>query len=84
MKKNNQSHKLLESYEDEENNAQQYKDFIDTLDDAGLYDLDNAMDALEINTERINISREVKTELMDQVKGIIQTNQIYNSQNLKS
>jgi len=42
------------------------------------------MDALEINTERINISREVKTELMDQVKGIIQTNQIYNSQNLKS
>ena len=84
MKKNNQSHKLLESYEDEENNAQQYKDFIDTLDDAGLYDLDNAMDALEINNERINISREVKTELMDQVKGIIQTNQIYNSQNLKS
>ena len=84
MKKNNQSHKLLESYEDEENNVQQYKDFIDTLDDAGLYDLDNAMDALEINTERINISREVKTELMDQVKGIIQTNQIYNSQNLKS
>ena len=84
MKKNNQSPKLLESYEDEENNAQQYKDFIDTLDDAGLYDLDNAMDALEINTERINISREVKTELMDQVKGIIQTNQIYNSQNLKS
>ena len=84
MKKNNQSHKLLESYEDEENNAQQYKDFIDTLDDAGLYDLDNAMDALEINTERIYISREVKTELMDQVKGIIQTNQIYNSQNLKS
>ena len=84
MKKNNQSHKLLESYEDEENNAQQYKDFIDTLVDAGLYDLDNAMDALEINTVRINISREVKTELMDQVKGIIQTNQIYNSQNLKS
>ena len=42
------------------------------------------MDALEINTERINISREVKTELMNQVKGIIQTNQIYNSQNLKS
>ena len=40
--------KLLESYEDEENNAQQYRDFIDSLDDESLYNLDNAMDALEL------------------------------------
>ena len=58
--------KLLESYEEEENNAQQYGDFIDSLDDESLYNLDNAMDALEINSERINTLEEVKTELMDQ------------------
>ena len=58
--------KLLESYEDEENNAQQYRDFIDSLDHDSLYNLDNAMDALEINSERINTLEEVKTELMDQ------------------
>ena len=40
--------KLLESYVDEENNAQQYRDFIDSLDDESLYNLDNAMDALEL------------------------------------
>jgi len=40
--------KLLESYEDEDNNAQQYRDLIDSLDDDSLYNLDNAMDASEI------------------------------------
>ena len=58
--------KLLESNEGEDNNAQQHKDFIDSLDDDSLYNLDNAMDALEINSKRINTLGDVKTELMDQ------------------
>lgn len=37
-----------------------------SLDDESLYNLDNAMDALEINSERINTLKDVKTELMDQ------------------
>ena len=43
-----QRNKFLENYEDEKNNAQEYKD-IDNLDDDYLYNLDNATDVLEIN-----------------------------------
>jgi len=58
--------KLLERYEDEDNNAQQYRDLIDSLDDDSLYNLDNAMDASEIKSDRISTLGDVKTELMDQ------------------
>ena len=53
---------LREGYEeeDEENNAQCYKDFIDSLGDEELCNLDNAMEGLDI------ISEEAITELMDQ------------------
>nr|ABG66248.1 hypothetical protein LOC_Os10g40806 [Oryza sativa Japonica Group] len=52
---------LLESYEEENNlieeienieeedNAEQYNDFIDSLDEEGLHNLDNAMEAMEVD-----------------------------------
>nr|CAE04588.2 OSJNBb0006N15.5 [Oryza sativa Japonica Group] len=52
---------LLESYEEENNlieeienieeedNAEQYNDFIDSLDEVGLHNLDNAMEAMEVD-----------------------------------
>ena len=57
---------LLESYEEEENNAQSYQDFIDSLDDEELLNLDNAMEGLDIISEDINSSKETKIELMNQ------------------
>ena len=57
---------LLESYEEEENNAQSYQDFIDSLDDEELLNLDNAMEGLDIISEDINSSKETKIELMHQ------------------
>ena len=47
---------LLESYEEEENNTQSYQDFIDSLDDEELRNLDNAMEGLDIISENINSS----------------------------
>lgn len=57
---------LLESYEEEENNAKSYQDFIDSLDDEELLNLDNAMEGLDIISEDINSSKETKIELMNQ------------------
>ena len=57
---------LLESYEEEENNAQSYQDFIDSLDDEELCNLDNAMEGLDIISENIDSSIETKIELMNQ------------------
>ena len=56
---------LLESYE-EENNAESYQDFIDSLDDEELCNLDNAMEGLGIIYENIDSSIETKIELMNQ------------------
>ena len=56
---------LLESYEEEENNAQSYQDFIDSLDVEELLNLDNAMEGLDIISEDINSSKETKIELMN-------------------
>ena len=49
---------LLLSYEEEENNAQSYQDFIDSLDDEELHNLDDAMEVLDIISENINSSIE--------------------------
>jgi hypothetical protein len=58
---------LLGSYvEEEENNAQSYKNFIDSLGDEELCNLDNAMEALDIITNDINNQTEAKIKLMDQ------------------
>jgi hypothetical protein len=54
---------LLESYIKEENNSQSYNDFINSLGDEELCNLDNAMEGLDIIS---NNSIEVKAELMDQ------------------
>jgi hypothetical protein len=55
---------LLESYiVEEENNAQSYNDFINSLGDEELCNLDNAMEGLDIIS---NNSIEAKTELIDQ------------------
>jgi hypothetical protein len=56
---------LVQSYEEEENNAQSYQYFIDSLDDEELRNLDNTMEGLDIIYENINSSIEAKTELMD-------------------
>ena len=57
---------LLESYEEEENNAQSYQNLIDSLDDEELRNLDNAMEGLDIISENINSLIETKIELMNQ------------------
>ena len=57
---------LLESYEEEKNNAQSYQDFIDSLDDEELRNLDNAMKGFGIISKNINSSIETKIELMNQ------------------
>ena len=57
---------LLESYKEEENNAQSYQDFIDSLDDEDLRNLDNATEGLDIIFENINSSIETKIELINQ------------------
>jgi hypothetical protein len=58
---------LLESYEEEEeDNAQSYIDFINSLGDEELCNLDNAMEGLDIITNDINSQVEAKIELMDQ------------------
>ena len=57
---------LLESYEEEENNAESYQDFIDSLDDEELCNLDNAMEGLDIISKNIDSSIETKIELMNQ------------------
>ena len=57
---------LIESYEEEENNAESYQDFIDSLDDEELCNLDNAMEGLDIISENIDSSIETKIELMNQ------------------
>lgn len=44
---------LLESYEEEDendNDAEQYNDFINSLDDVGLHNLENAMEAMEVDS----------------------------------
>ena len=56
---------LLESYK-EENNAQSYQDFTNSLDDEELRNSDNAMEGLDIIYENINSSIETKIELMNQ------------------
>jgi hypothetical protein len=52
---------------EEEDNAQSYIEFINSLGDEELCNLDNAMEGLDIITNNnINSQAEVKIELMDQ------------------
>jgi hypothetical protein len=51
---------LLESYEEEEDNAKSYIDFINSLGDKELCNLDNAMEGLDIITNDINSQVEEK------------------------
>uniref|UniRef100_K4A1T1 Reverse transcriptase/retrotransposon-derived protein RNase H-like domain-containing protein n=1 Tax=Setaria italica TaxID=4555 RepID=K4A1T1_SETIT len=57
---------LLESYEEEENNVQSHNDFINSLGEEEIHNIENAMDALEIKDEETSDSKEARTELMDQ------------------
>ena len=57
---------LLERYEEEENNVQSHNDFINSLGEEEIHNIENAMDALEIKDEETSDSKEDKTELMDQ------------------
>ncbi|KAK8447527.1 hypothetical protein SEVIR_8G088201v4 [Setaria viridis] len=56
----------LESYEEEEeNNVQSHNDFINSLGEEEIHNIENAMDALEIKDEETSDLKEARTELMD-------------------
>uniref|UniRef100_K3ZC42 Retropepsins domain-containing protein n=1 Tax=Setaria italica TaxID=4555 RepID=K3ZC42_SETIT len=58
---------LLESYEEKEkNNAQSYKDFINSLDNDEIHNLENATDALEIKNKKTSNSKDARIKLIDQ------------------
>lgn len=57
---------LLESNKEEVNNSQQYKEYMNSLDDVEWQNLENTMEALELKIKKTNNSEEYKSELMDQ------------------